>query len=347
MPQHEQLRNTLPHQPHDKYARYVLQISRIAADLIRLTLPPGLLEEIDLDTLASGKESYVDSQMAEHLIDVCYTCRLKSGRPLRVSILFEHKSDVPDTPVYFQLLRYIVHINSAELKQNQPPSVVIPILLYHGARPFKKEAPEDIFSEYSAGFHEMIPRYEYYVADVSNLSSLEHFILAEMMTQHFFEVLRAGRNPYIIPEVFKEICSFVLNNTLPDVELSFYRVSTLYFTKISPDFITKFFADMENENETVVEQYINAVFTPENLPTMLKRIENIEVFRKQGIEEGKAQGIAQGKAQGIAQGKAEGIELTIGTFLLKVPDMPDDEVANLFDVTPGYIRKLREKLKKG
>jgi hypothetical protein len=213
MPQHEQLRNTLPHQPHDKYARYVLQISRIAADLIRLTLPPGLLEEIDLDTLASGKESYVDSQM----------------------------------------------------------------------------------------------------------------------TQHFFEVLRAGRNPYIIPEVFKEICSFVLNNTLPDVELSFYRVSTLYFTKISPDFITKFFADMENENETVVEQYINAVFTPENLPMMLKRIENIEVFRKQGIEEG----------------KAEGIELTIGTFLLKVPDMPDDEVANLFDVTPGYIRKLREKLKKG
>jgi len=115
------------------------------------------------------------------------------------------------------------------------------------------------------------------------------------------------------------------------VELSFYRVSTLYFTKISPDFITKFFADMENENETVVEQYIKAVFTPENLPMMLKRIENIEVFRKQGIEEG----------------KAEGIELTIGTFLLKVPDMPDDEVANLFDVTPGYIRKLREKLKKG
>jgi hypothetical protein len=167
--------------------------------------------------------------------------------------------------------------------------------------------------------------------DLDTLASGKESYVDSQMAEHFFEVLRAGRNPYIIPEVFKEICSFVLNNTLPDVELSFYRVSTLYFTKISPDFITKFFADMENENETVVEQYINAVFTPENLPMMLKRIENIEVFRKQGIEEG----------------KAEGIELTIGTFLLKVPDMPDDEVANLFDVTPGYIRKLREKLKKG
>lgn len=84
--------------------------------------------------------------------------------------------------------------------------MVIPILLYHGSRPFKKEAPEDIFSGYSAAFHEIIPRYEYYVADVGNLSSLEHFILAEVMTRHFFDVLRAGRNPYIIPEVFKEIC---------------------------------------------------------------------------------------------------------------------------------------------
>jgi hypothetical protein len=37
--------------------------------------------------------------------------------------------------------------------------------------------------------------------------------------------------------------------------------------------------------------------------------------------------------------------LTIGTFLLKMPDMPDEEVASLFDVTVDYVKDLREKMK--
>ncbi|MEY4203756.1 MAG: hypothetical protein RL013_1459, partial [Bacteroidota bacterium] len=37
--------------------------------------------------------------------------------------------------------------------------------------------------------------------------------------------------------------------------------------------------------------------------------------------------------------------LTIGTFLLKMPDMPDEEVASLFDVTVEYVKDLREKMK--
>ena len=55
---------------------------------------------------------------------------------------------------------------------------------------------------------------------------------------------------------------------------------------------------------------------------------------------------AKGIAEGTAKGKLEGRELTISTFLSKMPDMPDAEVASLFDVTTEYIRKLRGKLNK-
>jgi hypothetical protein len=47
------------------------------------------------------------------------------------------------------------------------------------------------------------------------------------------------------------------------------------------------------------------------------------------------------------KGREEARALTIGTFMLKMPDMPDGEVASLFDVTVEYVRNLREKMKVG
>jgi flagellar biosynthesis/type III secretory pathway protein FliH len=77
-------------------------------------------------------------------------------------------------------------------------------------------------------------------------------------------------------------------------------------------------------------------------------VKKLREERARGIAEGTAKGIAEGTAKGIAEGtakgKLEGRELTISTFLSKMPDMPDAEVARLFDVTPEYIRNLRGKL---
>ena len=53
----------------------------------------------------------------------------------------------------------------------------------------------------------------------------------------------------------------------------------------------------------------------------------------------------EGKAEGIEEGREEARARTIGTFLLKMPDMPDEEVASLFDVTVEYVKELREKMK--
>ncbi|MEO0007579.1 MAG: hypothetical protein RJA20_1775 [Bacteroidota bacterium] len=108
---------------------------------------------------------------------------------------------------------------------------------------------------------------------------------------------------------------------------------------------------MAYEAETAFEKFVEETFTKENIPYIRQRIADVKKLREErakGIAEGIAKGIAEGTAKGIAEGtakgKLEGRELTISTFLSKMPDMPDAEVARLFDVTTEYIRKLREKL---
>ena len=338
-----------PHHPHDRYARNILQNRELATGLIRLSLPAHILETIDLDSLTPGKESFVDEQMAGHFLDVCYTGQLKDGERLRVNILFEHKSTNPDTPVYHQLLRYIVQINSHELQQRKAPPVVIPILLYQGDKPFRKELAKDIYGHYGSDYLRFVPHFDYFVTDVNNMTTREYAILVSKLTYLFIEALLCGRNPSLIPEKWEEILIFVTENNTSDAGVHLFKCTALYFASVSDNFKTRLHNNMAYEAETPFEKFVEETFTKENIPYIRQRIADVNKLREErakGIAEGTAKGIAEGTAKGKLEGKLEGRELTISTFLSKMPDMPDAEVARLFDVTPEYIRNLRKKLNK-
>ncbi len=326
-----------PHQPHDRYARSVLGIPKVASDLIRLSVPPAMFERIDMSTLTPGQDSFVDEQMAEHLADVCYTAQSKNGTPVRVNILFEHKSEQPYTAVYFQFLRYIVQIHSSELKQNRKVSVVIPILLYHGSQPFKKEPMEDLYTDYSEEFREAIPHYNYYVADMSHRPKDEYLAVTSAMTMLFIKALASGGNPDIVIHSWREVCNFAVTNPLTGFEADFVVVTAMYFRKISPNFNKIMFGPMVNENEVLTEQHIRNAFTPENFGLMLQRIDNFGELLEEAMEKSMKEGIEKG----IEDARAS----TISTFLHKMPDMPDEEAASLFDVTVDYVKDLRKKMK--
>jgi flagellar biosynthesis/type III secretory pathway protein FliH len=106
---------------------------------------------------------------------------------------------------------------------------------------------------------------------------------------------------------------------------------------------------MVNENEVLLKDHLKEAFTPEYFRLMLERIDNVNEIRAKGREEGIEKGIQKGREEGREEGIALGIEkaraLTIGTFLHKMPAMPDEEVASLFDVTVDYVKGLREKMK--
>ena len=90
---------------------------------------------------------------------------------------------------------------------------------------------------------------------------------------------------------------------------------------------------MVNENEVLLKDHLKEAFTPEYFRLMLERIDNVNEI------------MAKGEKKGREEGREEARALTIGTFLHKMPAMPDEEVASLFDVTVDYVKGLREKMK--
>ncbi|MFM8486331.1 MAG: hypothetical protein ACKOCH_08335, partial [Bacteroidota bacterium] len=115
----------------------------------------------------------------------------------------------------------------------------------------------------------------------------------------------------------------------------FIYTTALYLRTNSPEFNQLIFEPMVNENEVLSKDHLKEIFTAENFGRMLERIDNVEEI------------MAKGEKKGMEKGREEARALTIGTFIRKMPDMPDGEVASLFDVTADYVRNLREKMKAG
>lgn len=95
----------------------------------------------------------------------------------------------------------------------------------------------------------------------------------------------------------------------------------------------------------LLKDHLKEIFTAENFGRMLERIDNVDEIMEKGMKKGRVEGRVEGMKKGIAKGREEARALTIGTFLLKMPDMPDEDVASLFDVTVEYVKALREKMK--
>ena len=87
------------HQPHDKYAKFVLQTREVALELLQFSLPEQVLSEIDLNTLELSQDSFIDNKLSAHFSDVCYVGQTNAQKPLRIAIVFEHKSAKPDSPL--------------------------------------------------------------------------------------------------------------------------------------------------------------------------------------------------------------------------------------------------------
>jgi hypothetical protein len=119
---------------HDKLFKGAFSHPQHAADLLRTSLPPALLEHLDMASLALAPGSFVDHKMRERFTDLLYRVTL-AGRQAFVYLLLEHKS-VADALTAFYMSRYVIDILSDYLK-NHPRArllpAVVPLVVHHGA----------------------------------------------------------------------------------------------------------------------------------------------------------------------------------------------------------------------
>jgi hypothetical protein len=132
----------MPQSPHDHLFKAVFSRPAEAASFLSAHLPPGLAAAIRWDELVCVKASFESHDGASSEADLVFAARLDVGdgappTEVEIAILFEHQS-TPDDTMPLRLLGYMLRTFEAQLadRERKRPVPVIPIVLYHGDRPW-------------------------------------------------------------------------------------------------------------------------------------------------------------------------------------------------------------------
>ncbi|MCL2348267.1 MAG: Rpn family recombination-promoting nuclease/putative transposase, partial [Planctomycetaceae bacterium] len=136
---------------------------------------PVVSELLDLDRLELQKDSLIDEKLKVHYNDLLYKIPIQgTDKNLVVFVLVEHKS-APERWTMLQILRYIVLIwmreISAAIDEKRitgfvlPP--VLPIIVYHGERPFTAPIRLSELIYQLKGFEKHLPDFEGMLLDLT------------------------------------------------------------------------------------------------------------------------------------------------------------------------------------
>jgi len=124
-----------PNSPHDHFFRRTFDVVDHTRALLKAKLRPELLKRLLLDTLQPAKETFLSADEHEKRLDLLYSARFLDGTEALIYLLLEHKSEI-DRYIAQQLLSYVLRILDWRRRNKQPPCVVIPIVIYHGDKPW-------------------------------------------------------------------------------------------------------------------------------------------------------------------------------------------------------------------
>jgi predicted transposase YdaD len=282
---------TRPGNPHDCFFRESFGRSEIARDFLRHHLPVGLLDDIDLATLAIGKDSFVSPELREAYSDLVYSVRCRDGE-LRVYLLFEHKS-TPDAWIHLQLLRYIVAAADEFRRQHPgarhlPP--VYPLVLYHGRARWRVPASfHERIAPLPAVLAPYVPQFRYALHDISARSHAE--IKGEVLTRL---VQLALRHIYSAEprEALAPLIGLIAQVSARSTGLEILEALLRYYVKATGRL-----------DEGDIRALLHAL--PEGEELMQTFIDNY-------FDQGKQQGMQQGMQQGEAAVLLRLIELKFG-----------------------------------
>jgi predicted transposase/invertase (TIGR01784 family) len=160
--------------PHDKFFRTSFSRLDVVRSFIEEVLPKQYRDKINLDSLRLSNSSYIDEKLSEHLADLVYYAEY-AGEPAKISLLFEHKSYQEDFPE-LQLLQYMNNAYREErqkkTKEKKPKksTVVIPIVIHHGASAWKKVSMRKQFGNPHEDLLKFLPEFDYLLFSLNDFA---------------------------------------------------------------------------------------------------------------------------------------------------------------------------------
>lgn len=301
--------------PHDAYFKAAFSDPRVAAEAIKRRLPPAAVARLDWSALEPVPAEFVGEDLTGRRADLVFKAPL-AGHEAFIFLLFEHQSST-DGLMPVRAVIYIVRIWERWLREHpgQRPPAIIPIVLYHGERPWSGpvslhqtiDLPPDLLDALAPH----LPGFELVVDDLSRASE--------------DEIERSTRD------------------TLAMLALLLLKSGAHAPDPMTTRLLGHLAAAMADEpGRAAVERAVRylynvAEFDGDRLRARLaeagtdKQLEEVimtaaDRIRAEGFEKGIERGIEQGIEQGQAQGRVVVLLRLLG---LKFGELPDDVRARI------------------
>ena len=118
--------------PHDKYFRTMLSNKEVARDFLEWHLPSFIKDRVDLDSVETKKDSFVDDNFKKLETDILFSLSF-NNEPGYIYTLVEAQKK-PDRFMPLRLLKYLIAIMEHHIKNNEDKKLptIYPLILYQG-----------------------------------------------------------------------------------------------------------------------------------------------------------------------------------------------------------------------
>jgi hypothetical protein len=329
---------------HDDFVRGIFSYLEFVSKILHYSLPENLKPFIDFSTLAKSSETHVDELLQITYSDTIYTAAVNKaaipkairGRKQLPNFQFcfvgEFKSSIPNRPVDFQIDDYVKSVQMVDINNNKPPSIVVPILIYHGPKKWQYKRLYDYFAKYlPQTILDYIPCPKYIIIDLQAMSDADieaALDLGELRAA--FIALKHGYDKEFFQHNLKEVTKFA-EDLKPSVLFQTFLKMLLTYSQRRSKLNTEKF-------DTIVEQ----LKPNKNMATAFKSIFDYreEKAEKKGMEKGMA--IAENLAK---QREQEKNRQTI-IRLIKTTQLDNIQIAEGIDVPVALVEAIRLELKK-
>jgi hypothetical protein len=332
---------------HDIFVRGIFSHRELVLKILLYIVPENLKPFIDFDSLKMLSDMHITDKLLLSQSDTIYeaalneqaiieTMRNDKNLPcFRFCFMGEFKSSKPSEPIDFQIDDYIKSVQRNDHKNGRPPSIVLPILLYHGEQKWEHKRMHDNFARY---LHPTVLLYitapKYLVIDLQAMSDKLIKSAADLgELRAAFLALKHAQNKQYFVDNFEEMLKFA--DELPVTALleSFVRMLLEYFQRRS---------GMNDDKFDEIRKKSNSKFLNTMAATASKTIfDRLEVrYRKEGIKEGIK--LSEQKIQEVDKKLQEANRKSV--LLLISLGQTDEKIVESLDLPLDFVQAIRQEL---
>ena len=301
---------TMGHQYPDKLTKVSLQIKETVVDLLQIFVPASVTEGLDYEGLTLDNTNYISPSLKAFNSDIVYrtTC---GATNVYIAVLVEHKTRMELYP-HLQILDYEGSIWRHDTANEQPLSVVIPIVIYQNERSYTKKEFHEYFVNLPPHLKRFVPKLDYILINVSKISDKKIFNLkANSVLRSLLLAYKHASDNEFVKKHFIEFFRFFDDNPYKEYYFQQMLVYLNNYAEISP-------AEMVQ----LVQKYFSPSLKEKTMSTY-------EQF------------VLQGKIEGKIEGEIKADTRTAKRLLAK--GLTTVEIADYMDLSIQDVKKLLEK----